>query len=666
MKPIKQLLLLITLVVTGNLLHAQDLRNVIPKDVIFIGTVDINQLNTKAKFNQLTKLPFIDEIARSMATKLFKDTVQANRSQYLDFSRYGIDTKSKVNFYYSGTGNISYSAMLVSLTSEADFANFATVLTVDTTPDPIVVKNNYKFARKSGMTIVWNTKQAVLLWASINAMYKDSVNKALQDKYYANKYPPVDTAAYIIADSIASVSAPVEDEITVDPPSVPEDNYDSSSVTDTYSYNDTYPPTDSVASPAYEEPYEDPYTKLYAQADSICNIVLNEWYATQLGSILEDKGANSLARDPEYNKYVKNNPDAAFVFDYGAFINTYLGTFMGRQYMMMKNLPFGNIIDWYKHTKVFARIDFNKDDVQLSIDMKHGEQLSDIFKEIKKKSISPAFLKYIDKDAMGYCAMGVDIKGVSKGIGTALKKMLPSVPDYGDIAVSAMDVLDIIVDEQALYNILTGDIAFSFNGMKSTKVTRKSYKYDDDFNSTEIMDTVYENQPEIQLMLGVGNKDDVNKIIKLLVSTKLLKQDGNIYGFEKGGSALPIYLTLHDNILFLSNNKAYIQNPVAYAPERQFGKEHTKMFSANTTVCYVNTAKIMEYFAKDTTNRYRKSFADAALFRDVKLVSASNKDFTNSKLIIKLNETSDNSLTDIINYINAAYLNKKENAPRYE
>jgi hypothetical protein len=666
MKPIKQLLLLIALIVTGNLLHAQDLLNVVPKDVIFIGTVDINQLNTKAKFNQLTKLPFIDDIAKSMASKIFKDTVQANRSQYLDFSRYGINTKSKVNFYYTGAGKVNYAAMLVSLTSEQDFANFATVLMVDTTPDPIVVKNNYKYARKNGMTIVWNTKQAVLLWASINAMYKDSINKALQDKYYANKYPPVDTSAYIIADSIASVPAPIEEEMTVDPPAVPEDNYDSSTNTDTYSYNDTYPPTDSIAAPAYEEPYEDPYTKLYAQADSICNIALNEWYTTQLATLLEDKGTNSLARDPEYIKFVKNNPDAAFVFDYGAFINTYLDTLMGRQYMMMKNLPFGNIVDWFKHTKVFARIDFNKDDVQLSVDMKHGEQLADIYKEIKKKSISPAFLKYIDKDAMGYCAMGIDIKGVSKGIGTVLKKTLPLVPDYGDIAVSAMDVLDIIVDEQALYNILTGDIAFSFNGMKSTKVIRKSYKYDDDFNSTETMDTVYENQPEMQLMLGVGNKDDVNKIIKLLVSTKLLRQDGNVYGFEKGSSALPVYLSVHDNILFLSNNKAYIQNPVAYAPEKQFSKEHAKMFSANTTVCYVNTAKIMEYFARDTTNRYRKTFADASLFQELKMISASKKDYSNMKLTIKMKETSDNSLTDIINYINAAYLNKKENAPRYE
>ena len=67
---------------------------------------------------------------------------------------------------------------------------------------------------------------------------------------------------------------------------------------------------------------------------------------------------------------------------------------------------------------------------------------------------------------MGYYAMGIDIKGVSKGIGNVLKTTLPLIPEYGNMAVSAMDVLDIIIDEQALYNILTGDLVLAFNGIK--------------------------------------------------------------------------------------------------------------------------------------------------------------------------------------------------------
>ena len=101
-------------------------------------------------------------------------------------------------------------------------------------------------------------------------------------------------------------------------------------------------------------------------------------------------------------------------------------------------------------------------------------------------------------------------------------------------------------------------------------------------------------------MLGVGNKDDVNKIIKLLVDVKALKQDGNIYGFEKGGSSLPFYLTLQDNILFLSNSKSYIQNPVAYAPEKNnLAKNMLKCFRPTTSVFYSNVARITGYFAND-------------------------------------------------------------------
>jgi len=658
----KLLLLLTLFVVTLSTAQSQDLLNLIPKDINYVGMVDINQINTKAKFAELKKLPFLEKVAEGMVRGLFSDTTKANITDYLDLTKYGISTTGKSYFYYSNKDNVNYGALLVSLTNEAEFARFAKLATLDTTGNPIVVKNNCNYASKKGFKIVWNNKQAAFLSASISALYKDSITKILSDKYYSNKATSIENSA--IADTVAYVTAATEpatvDETIPAPPAPP--------AIGEYSGNDVIVPVDTTVSVYnnYESIYDDSYNKIYAAADSICISVVNEWCSANFEKFLEDKGLNSLANSKDFMDFVKNKPDAAFMFNYEQFFNQYVSSVFGLSMLRtMKNMPFGNMAEWYKGSNILAKVDLNKDDVQVSFDTKYGEKLAQIYKEIKKKKISPAFLKYMNKNLMGYFAAGIDINGIAKGTGNMLKNTLPSIPEYGNIALSALEVLDIFVDEQSIYNLLTGDFVFAVNGVKPTQVIHKSYKYDDDYNKSETLDTIMQNQPEVVLMLGVGNVENVSKIIKLLVNVKTIKQDGNLYAFEKSGSPFSFYLSLQDNILFMSNSKSFIQNPVVYSEDKQLGKEHSKMFAKNTMVSYVNIAKITDYYARDTTSKFQDSFSYAtSQVSDITMYGANKGDRSSSSLILKLKETNDNSLVDIIKFINTVYI--KNMKPKYD
>lgn len=659
MKPTKLLFLLLLAFTALSNAYSQDLLNLIPKDVNYAGMVDINQLNTKAKFAELKQLPFLEKVAEGMVKSIFRDTVKENKIDYLDLNKYGISTTGKAYFYYTSSKNINYGALLVSLTNYKEFTRFAKLATLDTTGTPMVVKNNCNYAGKKGLSVVWNNSYAAIMSASISMLYKDSITKILNGKYYTDRDLSLESSVF--TDSTAEVIAAPESIATdgTPPPPPAIDEYNA----------DTTVPIDTVTSTYnnYESNYEDSYTKIYNETDSICNSTVNAWLTANFETILLDKGANSLANSKNYIDFVKSKPDAAFMFNYEQFFNQYVSSVFGLSMLKtMKGLPFGNFVDWYKGSEILAKVELNKDDVQLDFDMKYGDQLAQIYKDIKKKKISPAFLKYMNKNLMGYWATGIDINGIAKGTGDMLRKTLPTIPQYGDIALSAMEVLDIAVDEQAIYNLLTGDMVLAVNGVKPMQVVHKTYKFDDDYNRSEVIDTSIQNQPEVLLMLGVGNKENVNKIIKLLVNLHALKQEKNFYGLEKNSSSFPFYLTLQDNILFFSNSKSFIQNPTVYADDQQLDKKHSKMFAANTTVLYVNMAQITGYYQNDTTNKYRSTFSDATKqFSDITMCGGNKGNYSSSHLIFKLKETNDNSLVDIIKFMNTIYVNEQKTR-RYE
>jgi len=345
--------------------------------------------------------------------------------------------------------------------------------------------------------------------------------------------------------------------------------------------------------------------------------------------------------------------------DYGLFNSVYMNSFMSAAYKTSKwGIPYQYLMSIYDGMKMFAKIESKKDALELSYDIKLSDKVNEIFSQVKKKKISKNFLKYLNKNMMGYYALGVDIEGISEGLKQMLKNTLPDLPEYGESAVSAIDILDIIIDEKAIYKVFTGDAVVAVNGVKELEVVHTTYDYDDEFNRTEIIDTSLQKMPELVLMLGVGNKKDVNKIIKVLLNTKIVEKNGNVYSADIKKSKVPVHFRIYDDILFISNNKTYIQNPVIYSKNKQLNREHSKMFKKNTFVAYANTAEIARYFAdtEGSFNDKKMLIETSNLFRHIMMFGHIKGNYMHSKYIVQLSESNDNSISDILKFMNKLYV----------
>jgi len=122
-----KLLSLIALLFSVTMSRAQDLINLVPKDAAFAAVLDLNQINTKLKFEELINIRCIEKMSKTM----LKDIVKADSVNYLNLNKYGIQVNSKAYFYFKSSDKMYYGALLIALNDEAKFAKLVKLLIGD-------------------------------------------------------------------------------------------------------------------------------------------------------------------------------------------------------------------------------------------------------------------------------------------------------------------------------------------------------------------------------------------------------------------------------------------------------------------------------------------------------------------------------------------------------
>lgn len=639
MNALKKLIASLLAIVVTLTVAAQDLLTFVPADAAYVGMANLEQINTKGHFAELINLPFLQKMDREIAKDFSRDLVSADSSNYLDLTKYGFDVKGKTYSYFVGRDKMYYGAALFSIADKNKFTEFVKLFTRDKEGEKIIVTDNYSQSGSRDLHIVWNNSVAAIFGVSMSRAYKDTIEAEIRRKYniedpYYSYFKNYEEEA---VEEIPADEAIVEqDEVTVTEPS--EEN------------NDTIISEDL----SNQKDYVDIYTLKYAAFDSITN----EWIYHNTASFIESKGANSYVGNSYFQEYLKSQPDAALVIDYGLLSNMFMTPMLGAfPRSVWDKSTYGFLNSFYKGMTMYAKLDMQKDAVELSIDTKYSSEINMVLDKIKKKKISKDFFKYMNKDMMGYYAVGLDIEGVSEGLKDMLRKTLPQIPEYGKAAVNGMDLIDILIDEKAIYNIFTGDAVLAVNGVKEIEVIRKTYEFDDDFNRIDIIDTSMQKMPDILFMAGIGNKTDIQKLADLLVNLKIFKKEGNLYSIDVKRNKIPVHFQILDNILFIGNNKSTVANPLV-ASDKQLKGDHKKMFKKNTFVGYVNVAGITRSLADfDLSQKKQQSLVETSnLFKEIKMQGYKKGNMMHGKYTIQLKESKYNSIEDILRFINNMYL----------
>ena len=649
-----------TFYITMSIGNSQDLSQLVPEKSMVSVMIDLKKIDSKANIYELMNLPLFKNMNSNLAGKILGDLAIKDSVNILDLKKIGINTENRSWFYVCKNKELYYGALLFAVADESVLTQF--IDKYFRTGDGIMNSGSYKYIYAKKMNVVWNSNVIAFYGARINQGLQDSIQREFEPKisedYYDNFM--VDTAAveetenYGLDDNSASDDAVVEDNVEIT-----EDNQDSDSDSD-FVYSDSEENTESVDSAYnyYNDVYNDPYMQSYSRAQEKCDSIVNFWCSTNASVFIERTGKKSVALNKPFMDYIKNNPDIAGIIDYSELMRMenyrYLSGF-GEIGTFYNNF----MKDYYNGLYLMGKAYLDRDNIHLRYDMTYSSKMKQLYKEVKKTSISKKFLRYLGNDIMAYAAAGIDIKGMSKGLGNVLRDFYPSVPRYGSIVESYMDIMDIFIDEEAIYNIFTGDVVVSLNGMKPVEVTHTVYDYDDNFNVTERLDTTVQMQPEVLLMVGIGNVSDVKKILKLLVSAEIFTLENGLYSLSYRSVKLPVFMKIIDEILFVSNNRSFVENPVIYAKNKQLGKEHLKMFKKNSGVVYVNVESIAREAVINELSKNDKILTKTGdLFKTVRITGGMTHDSAFGDCILQLSGSEGNSIESVLRFLNELYLFK--------
>ena len=160
---------------------------------------------------------------------------------------------------------------------------------------------------------------------------------------------------------------------------------------------------------------------------------------------------------------------------------------------------------------------FDKDEIRISTNLTINNQLVPAYKKMYDSKLEKSFLKYFDEsDMLAYISITSDMKNILEEYPNLLTKTYGSMaPNFNEEMDIVADIVSVMLDEEAIGELITGDMMVILHDIEEMEMTYKSYEYDEDYNSVEVEKTMTENIPTFSFLLGSKNEELINKIMKL-------------------------------------------------------------------------------------------------------------------------------------------------------
>jgi len=219
---------------------------------------------------------------------------------------------------------------------------------------------------------------------------------------------------------------------------------------------------------------------------------------------------------------------------------------------------------------------FKQGEAQIKTSMSMNETMKRVTDAAYGKGgMNKKFFKYIDKtNLMGLYTFSMDLKGFMMTYGQEIHRVLKEQDTKETrIAMNLMDIVDIFLDEEETYELLTGDMMIALTDMRVTKREVSDFQYNEETNDWEEQtEMVEEVMPVMNLMMAYGNETNIRHFIDLAVNVGGLekKQEG-VWTIpeikEKAGAN--VYIILTDGILMITNDDQVVKNLKGFPASKQ-------------------------------------------------------------------------------------------------
>jgi len=235
---------------------------------------------------------------------------------------------------------------------------------------------------------------------------------------------------------------------------------------------------------------------------------------------------------------------------------------------------------------VHLLFEVEKGTINAQIQQYVSPDLSKSLEGLYVKRANTSYFDYFSDDKLvAFGSVATDLQKSHNAIWDFVKNALSVVPEYAQQAQSLADMVDIVVDQDALFKIFRGDLMFAISEFREMELSSISYEYDDDFNMTEVKKTVVKEFPVIVFLFSGENPELFDRFMKsYLILGGLQKKEGtNYYEIPQNSLSLPnFYLLIENNLALFTNDEKVVKkehkNKNIRESTKNLLKEHSQVY----------------------------------------------------------------------------------------
>lgn len=607
----KNLLIAFSLLFSFKLAKAQDLVKKIPANAFTVATI---------KGDNVFKLMFVKDFNESfLGKKLLTETSKSLDKNFTSIEDFGINLEKNMYYFNQLSDSITYNCFLIPLKDATKF-------------ESLINEKEKKFKTEgdirtmilpdSTSIIKWNNNMLYFVTGSIrSSFFADSANSArygIKEIRYQNNYDDLTDSAVVAVDSTyATTTEPNEvvDVVLAPPPPVLSKPYTPN--IKAYQKKASTKKASSKKSSKKKPAKKKPAVK---KIEEINEVEITDTPMAEEIDVVDGAEAMTQTGNPDerYDEYQKERAEQDAKKKQLAFIwmNIQADKIFSTNYESIEtNKSYTSSLDQKAIAEIWvsslqdaynsiapefgtygkagimkgygslnAKLFMDKTSFRISTGLELAKEQADSYKKIMDRKLNKKFLKYVDSEkAIGFMGYSIDTKAYLEEFPKLLKQT------YGSFLGGKMDeeielgsdLFSLLLDEEAVSNVVKGDALFVINGLNSKEVTYTTYEYDDDYNRKEVTKTKKETLPDFLFMFSSEDTRLMNKLIRYGINKNYVSTNNGIYKIEEKKSPIDIYFMIKDGIVFFGNSLTEMQSISNNSFNSAISKTHKNLLAKN-------------------------------------------------------------------------------------
>ena len=565
----KRFFILALLVHAACGLAAQNHALKIPGTANVVGSMNLGKLNSM--------MPMAEWDKTSLGKKLTEMGGSDSTLQYNCLQDLGVDLTSTLYYFHTENDSMHLNTVLVTLTDAVKTDQFFAKKEV------VKLAGNVRRYADNDSTgyFMWNNVQMIYVKALIKDAYFSENSVAQRHGLSYNK-PGVYLDEEVAPDDADIVTVITEDLEKSDTVIIDEDEM-------------VEEDTVAIGYEAADENDFDYYNDLKIKKglmEKAAIAAINEFfYTTPVNSILSN------------SRYLKNNDPAAAAFIWVDKPMNFYSSLVP-SYLLYKTNPLEvayKLNEEAGYESFAASLLLNDRTIRMHTQMELSAEMATMQQKILDRKLNKRFFKYMQTDSMlGYMSWAFDTKAYLEQMPQLLDRTYASLGGGvgQDEASLAAEFISLLIDEEAIANMIKGDAMVIFDGVYQQEVKYTDYTYDENFKATEVEKSRTETLPRFLMMLSSTENNLVKKLINYGIKKSVVKQNGTFYEIDIPTSPVKLFFINKDDIFFLTNSISNIEQISAGTFKSNISKKEKKTLSTHPFTMYINPKNISDKIAQ--------------------------------------------------------------------